>query len=64
MKKSFWGNPYTHEEHSKTTWAREDIRKDETCDWCGNRNRWDGLFSYDGDTHKFCSKGCARAYHN
>lgn len=67
--RSEWGNPYTHEEHSRTTWTaiawsnysyRPSIMKF-SCDWCGCEKQ--RLYSYDGDDmHKFCNKECKEAY--
>lgn len=58
-----WGNPYTHEEHSrechpnnpKTHWVM-------SCDWCGQKPR--RLYRYDGDRHWFCNRDCYNSYHN
>ena len=63
MTKVEWGNPYTHEEHSRVSWSWEELHVDDTCNWCGNRNRYNGLFSYNGDGELFCSKSCYETYH-
>jgi hypothetical protein len=58
-----WGNPYTHEEHSRTSWAAEELGEHETCEWCGNRNGHGGLFQYNEMPKKFCCKDCYETYY-
>lgn len=64
MKTIEWGNPYNHEEHSRTSYNKNDLDQFETCAWCGERNRRNGLFSYDKHDEKFCSKECFTVYFN
>lgn len=64
MRKIEWGNPYTHEEYSRTTYSKKDLHPKETCHWCGNRNRFGGLFSYNCSPKKFCSKECHKIYYS
>jgi len=64
MAKMEWGNPYSHEEHSreslpKSEWISEGV---DSCDWCGSEPRT--LFKYDGTDGWFCNKDCWDAYHN
>ena len=54
-----WGNPYTHEEHSRT--CIPNLEGHKKCDWCGNNPK--RLFKYDGDIHRFCNKICYKDYH-
>jgi len=57
-----WGNPYTHEEHSRHCIGNNEnmgylVR---SCVWCGQSpNR---LFRYDGDSRWFCNKECYNCY--
>ena len=66
MKTMTWGNPYTHEEYSRTSYNAEDIKGMSTneCEWCGNTNAKGGLFEYERTGHYFCSKDCFKAYHS
>ena len=67
-----WGNPYTHETHSRASFSSDDLAtnnvpsfyfgKEKTCEWCGNLNRTGGLFEYNNSGKLFCSKGCHRSY--
>lgn len=61
-KKMEWGNPYTHEEYSRTSYCKDELFKDQTCEWCGHRNSYNGLFAYNGSEELFCSKECYRIY--
>ena len=56
-----WGNPYTHEEHSRTTYSKRDLLYGYgCCDWCGQiRYR---LYSYDGHKGIYCNKDCYDSY--
>lgn len=59
MAKREWGNPYTHEEHS-----RESIPGREHpcgCDWCGQKRRV--LFRYDRRKGWFCNLECHNSFH-
>jgi len=56
------GNPYTHEEHSRTSHAAWELSGIHTCEWCGQRNGHKGLFEYDHTGKLFCSKQCFIAY--
>ena len=62
MQTMTWGNPYTHEEHSRTTYTSKDLLHGYgVCDWCGQvRFR---LYQYDGRKGIFCAKDCYRSYH-
>lgn len=72
MEYNVWGNPFTHEEHSRTTYSKEDLDQEilpfkkprQTCAWCGQRNRFDGLFEYDNSGVLVCSKVCHKTYFN
>ena len=64
MNRIEWGNPYSHEEHCRNSYPSDELRQDETCAWCGNRNAKDGLFEYYDTGVKFCSKGCFKAYYD
>ena len=65
-----WGNPYTHEEHSRTTYTAKDFlygssekvrRHGATCDWCGQvRGR---VYAYDGGSKVFCNRNCYQDYY-
>jgi len=57
-----WGNPYTHEEHSRTSYHWHELNDNTTCAWCGNRNGYNGLFEYDHSDKLFCSKECHNIY--
>ena len=70
-KKVEWGNPYTHEEHSRTSYSKEDMKCHNfppysagTCEWCGQLNRHGGLFEYNDSGKLFCSKSCHDTYYN
>ena len=63
-KKVEWGNPYTHEEHSRTSYSKKDLGVRENCEWCGQLNRHGGLFEYNNSGKLFCSKGCHDTYYN
>ena len=57
-----WGNPYTHEEHSRTTYTARDLLYGyATCDWCGQVR--DRVNSYDGRPKVFCNRECYRDYY-
>jgi hypothetical protein len=58
-KISYYGNPYTHEEHSVETLNNKD--GSQSCDWCGSKPK--KLHIYDGLKGKFCDKGCCESYH-
>lgn len=58
-----WGNPYTHEEHSRTTYTRKDfLYTDWACSWCGQRKP--RLYGYDGRPRIFCDKQCYQAFYS
>ena len=57
MTKITWGNPYTHEEHSRES----SPANGDTCDWCGQRKRT--LYKYDNSRGWFCNKECHKAYY-
>lgn len=61
-KTTYRGNPYTHEEHSRTVYGAKDLLYGYgVCDWCGQiRHR---LFSYDGRRGIFCNQECFRAFY-
>ena len=73
-KKVEWGNPYTHEEHSRTSYSKEDILlnrvstrcfgREKNCEWCGQLNRHGGLFEYNDSGKLFCSKSCHDTYYD
>ena len=68
MKTIESGNPYTHEEHSRTSYSKEDIETGvcsaTDCAWCGGLNQYDGLFEYNESGQVFCSKSCHDSYYN
>mgnify|MGYP001581414318 CR=1 FL=1 len=55
------GNPYTHEERTRTSYGRKDLLYGYgVCDWCGQiKHR---LYSYDGNQKIFCNRECYRSY--
>lgn len=57
-----WGNPYTHEQHSRTSYHRNELNWQTTCEWCGTLNGHGGLFEYDKSGKLFCSKQCHNIY--
>ncbi len=70
MTRQEWGNPYTHEEHSRTCYARAEAPAD-NCDWCGQKPK--RLYNYDGwrvgtlghsRPAVYCNRQCHNAYHS
>jgi hypothetical protein len=63
MKTITSGNPYTHEEHERTSYnvAKGETAK-KTCSWCGQEQQT--LYQYDRTKGVFCSKSCWRSYHS
>lgn len=55
-KKTYHGNPYSHEEHS-----RESLGHPGECDWCGQERK--NLYKFDDTKGWFCNKGCWRSFH-
>jgi len=62
MKEIIKGNPYTHEEHSRIAWLPEELDEKESCAWCGQRNKYNGLFEYNNSGQLFCSMDCFKSY--
>lgn len=69
-----WGNPYTHEEHSREcipnkptgeTLMGKPLTSEghwvTSCNWCGQEPA--RLYRYDGDSHMFCNRECYLSYH-
>lgn len=62
MKTTVWGNPYTHKEHSRTSYGKKDLRYGyAVCDWCGYIRR--RVYSYNGNRKLFCNARCYESYH-
>ena len=55
-------NQYTQKKHSRTSYCKDELFKDQTCILCGNRNNHNGLFQYDDSKELFCSKDCYHTY--
>jgi hypothetical protein len=65
-----WGNPYTHEEHKRTSYNKNDLLHGYgVCNWCGNVKTT--LYTYDvmpapnlmgQKVALFCGKECYKAY--
>lgn len=55
-----WGNPYTHEEHTRTCYSAKDLLYGYgVCSWCGQiRTR---LYTYNGSNKLVCNKECYKA---
>ena len=58
------GSPYSHEEHSRTSYAAHECQTP-SCAWCGAQPKT--LFNYDGETRNrrpvlFCNQKCHDAY--
>jgi len=62
--KIVWGNPFTHEEHSRISYSTHDLALSNNCAWCGGRNGHGGLFQYEGFEEFFCCKSCFITYHH
>ena len=69
-----WGNPYTHEEHTRECIPNKAHRDSPwgkaitkwgfpiiDCGWCGSKPA--RLYRYDGDKHVFCNRSCYNSYH-
>ena len=61
-----WGNPFTHEEHTRECIPNTDGRLE--CDYCENHPK--RLFIYDGSyawgkhrAARFCNKKCFKSYY-
>lgn len=56
-----WGNPYTHEEHERITYAQRELTAYNDCHWCGQRKA--RLYAYDRTDHIFCNRSCWNSYY-
>ena len=58
-----WGNPYTHEEHTRTCYSAKDLMYGYgICEWCGQiRHR---LYTYDGSNKLVCHLECYKSLYS
>jgi hypothetical protein len=62
MKTSVYKNAKTHEDGKRAYYEKEELRDHQVCEWCGKRNKWNGLFEHDNCGVLVCSYHCHKQY--